>query len=85
MENKDTRSRAVALILLALLGTLGIHNFYLGRRDMAIGELSLFIFSVLTFWFMLGFVTYFALLIMLAVDLYYILASKDAYLTWQLR
>lgn len=84
MENKDTRSRAVALILLALLGVLGIHNFYLGRRDMAIAELSLFIFSVLTFWFMIGFVTYFALLVMLAVDLYYILASKDSYLTWQL-
>lgn len=85
MENKETRSRAVALILLALLGVLGIHNFYLGRRDTAIAELVLFIVSVLTFWFMLGFVTYFVLLIMLAVDLYYLLTSKDAYLTWQLR
>lgn len=85
MENKETRSRAVALILLALLGVLGIHNFYLGRRDTAIAELVLFVASVLTFWFLVGFVTYFALIVMLAVDLYYILTSKDTYLTWQLR
>lgn len=85
MEDKNTRSRVVALVLLALLGVLGVHNFYLGRRNMAITELALFVVSVLTFWFMLGFVTYFALLIMLAVDVYEIVTSTDDNLTWQLR
>jgi TM2 domain. len=83
-ENKPERSRVVALLLLVFLGTLGIHNFYLGRRDMAIAELVLTIVSALTFWILIGFATYAVVGILVIIDLIYIVSSKDEHLTWSL-
>ena len=46
--NSDAKSRLVAGLLGIFLGSLGIHNFYLGNKDKAMAQLLISVLSCFT-------------------------------------
>jgi TM2 domain-containing membrane protein YozV len=64
------KSAAVAYLLLIFLGTLGIHRFYLGRKNSAITQLVLTVVGWITSFFFVGLIFLAAVWIWLVVDLF---------------
>lgn len=51
-KNEESgKSRTIAAILCFLLGGIGIHDFYLGKKGRAIGKIMIFSFSLIDFIF----------------------------------
>ena len=48
ITNSDAKSRLVAGLLGIFLGSLGIHNFYLGNKDKAMAQLLISVLSCFT-------------------------------------
>ena len=71
------RSKLVALLLWGFLGSLGVHNFYLGRTGIAITQLILTIVGYATCWFLVGFIPLAVVWVWLIVDLIMILMAPD--------
>jgi TM2 domain-containing membrane protein YozV len=71
-----SQKQIIAAVLAFFLGTLGIHNFYLGRRKQGIWQLVLTIVGSLTAIFLVGFVLIAAVWIWSIVDLIKILTGK---------
>lgn len=66
------KSVGAGYLLLIFFGLLGAHRFYLDSIGPAVAMLLLFLFSLLTFWIFVGFVTFFAVCIWWLVDLFLI-------------
>ena len=71
------RSKLVALLLWGFLGSLGVHNFYLGRTGIAITQLILTLVGYATVWFLVGFIPLAVVFVWLIVDLIMILMAPD--------
>lgn len=50
----EGKNPVVAYLFWFFLGTYGAHNFYLGRKSAAMGQLLLAIFGWLTIWLLIG-------------------------------
>lgn len=64
------REIVIAYALLLLLGTFGLHKFYLGNHGMGGFYLALGIFGWLTSWLLIGFLLLIPLWLMLFLDLF---------------
>ena len=69
--SRDRKSRLVYVLLGIFLGTLGIHNFYVGRSNRAVGQL---LTTVLAGWLFLPLI---AVLIWVLVDVCAITTDGD--------
>jgi len=67
-----SKSSVVAYIFWFFLGTLGLHNFYLGRKGPAIAQLILGIIGWVTIWLLFGLIILIPLWIWLIVELFFI-------------
>lgn len=71
------KSKFVAALLAFFLGTLGIHNFYLGFNGRGIIQLILGVIGYATSWILIGFVFLVPLGLWVIVELVLILFGKD--------
>ena len=78
------RSKAMALILWFFLGTLGVHNFYLGRTGIGITQLILTIVGWITVWIVIGIVPLLVVGVWLIIDFIMILTDSNKNLDWQM-
>lgn len=67
MDNKK-KSPVVAWLLWVFLGSIGAHNFYLGRVGSGIGYILLLVLGWLTIWLLIGSIFFIALGIWWIVD-----------------
>lgn len=67
-SNKKESEQIVALLLCFFLGMLGIHSFYLGNSKKGIWQLVMFLFGLLTFFFIIGYFILAALGIWVIID-----------------
>lgn len=82
-ETKSYRSKLVALLLLVFLGGVGAHNFYLGRKDVALTQLILTLVGMLTIWIFIGLIPLMVVWVWVVVDLILILlAPTDKNFDW---
>lgn len=49
-ENNSNNNKLVAGLLAIFLGSLGVHRFYLGYKEIGFIQLGIFIFSIVLFW-----------------------------------
>jgi len=75
------KSKIAAALLAFFLGTLGVHNFYLGYTQRAVTQLVMTIVGVLTMVFIVGFFLYFAVGIWAFVEFIMILVGSQGYAT----
>lgn len=66
----EEKSSTTAYLLWFFLGTLGMHNFYLGKKNAGIAQLVLNIVGCLTLVFIIGFLVLFALGIWVFIDVF---------------
>ena len=66
----EEKSSLTAYLLWFFLGTLGMHNFYLGKKNAGIAQLVLNIVGWLTLVFLIGFLVLFALGIWVFIDVF---------------
>lgn len=76
-ESGQFRSKVVTLLLWFVFGSLGVHNFYLGRTGIAITQLILTIVGYATCWLVVGFIPLAVVWVWLIVDLIMILMAPD--------
>ncbi|WP_080796165.1 TM2 domain-containing protein [Corynebacterium pacaense] len=73
------KSVVVAALLAFFLGTLGVHNFYLGYTGRGVAQLALTVVGWITAVFLVGFVLLFAVGVWVLVDLIMIIARTGTY------
>lgn len=83
--SNEYRSKIVALLLLAFFGGLGVHNFYLGRKNQGIIELVLSIFGALTAIFLIGFIPLLVVGIMVIIDFFKIIFVSENGFGWNIQ
>lgn len=78
-EMLSPKSRAASSVLCFFLGTLGVHNFYLGRIGRGICQLVLFLVGCATEWLLIGTVPLFVVGVWVLIEFVIILvgACKD--------
>lgn len=67
-QNKSGENQIVALLLCLFLGMLGVHSFYLGNKNKGLIQLAMFLVGLVTFWFIIGYLIWFALGIWVFID-----------------
>ncbi|WP_240511783.1 TM2 domain-containing protein [Corynebacterium hadale] len=77
----EPKSWVVAAVLAFFLGSLGVHNFYLGYTTRGIGQIVLNGLGWLTVWFLVGFFLWAVLGIWAFVEFVMILARAGSYKT----
>jgi len=70
------RSRLVASFLVVLLGSAGVHRWYVGKTDTALSMLVLLIPSALAIWYPLGWLFLAVLTVWVAIDTVMILSGR---------
>mgnify|MGYP004707776019 CR=1 FL=1 len=83
-KSGEQRSRVVALGLLLAFNVFGIHNFYLGRRDIAMTQFILTLFGALTAFLFIGLIPLFVVVVRIIVDVFKIATVTDDSLTWKI-
>lgn len=73
------KSMVVAVLLAVFLGTLGIHNFYLGYTQKAVIQLVLTIVGWATSWLFVGLLAVFAVAVWVIVDIVQIVSRQGQY------
>lgn len=73
------KSRVAAALLAFFLGTLGIHNFYLGYTGRGIAQLILTIVGWMTVWLIIGGIVIIAVGIWVLVEFFMILIGSGSY------
>jgi TM2 domain-containing membrane protein YozV len=68
----NKKSMAVAFALWFLLGLCGAHRFYTQHIGSAVAQLLIFLFSLLTLWLLIGWLTLLPLCIWVIVDAFLI-------------
>lgn len=66
----EEKSSATAYLLWFFLGSLGVHNFYLGKKNAGIAQLILNIVGWATTWLLIGFLFLFVLWIWVFIDVF---------------
>jgi TM2 domain-containing membrane protein YozV len=79
--NYAPKSKIAAALLAFFLGSLGVHNFYLGYKSKAWTQLGLTIFGYVTAILLIGFVFIFAVGIWAFIEFIMILAGGGQYRT----
>ena len=67
-----SKNAVLAYLMWLFLGTLGLHNFYLGRTGPAIAQLILGLVGWITIWLLIGLIFLIPLWIWLLVELFFI-------------
>lgn len=84
-KSGEYRSKVIALLLWLFLGGLGIHNFYLSRKGIAITQLVLTLVGVATSWLLIGFIPLAVVSVWWFVDLIMIVvAPNDETFGWSM-
>lgn len=73
------KSKVAAALLAFFLGTLGIHNFYLGYTGRGIAQLALTIIGWLTVWLIVGGVIIFGVGLWVFIEFIMILVGSGSY------
>jgi TM2 domain-containing membrane protein YozV len=73
---RNQKSRLVYILLALFLGTLGIHNFYIGRTGPAIAQLVITIVSIPLMFVCVGFITIFIPWVWAIIDI--VTIERDA-------
>ena len=73
------KSMIVAIILAIFLGSLGVHNFYLGFTQKGIVQLVLTVVGWATSWLLIGLVAVFAVFVWVIVDIIQIATRQGQY------
>lgn len=75
------KNMVVAVLLALFLGTLGIHNFYLGYTQKGVIQLVLTVVGWATSWLLVGLVAVFAVAVWVIVDIVQIATRQGQYVT----
>ncbi|PFG28132.1 TM2 domain-containing protein [Corynebacterium renale] len=75
------KSKIIAAVLAFFLGTLGVHNYYLGYNWRGLAQLGLLIISWLTVFFIIGWVGLAILYLWIFADIIQILCGVGGYKT----
>lgn len=78
------RSKIIALILAFFLGEFGAHNFYLGRKGIAMTQLILSIVGYALVIILIGFLPLVVVGIWILVDIIQILITDEHDFDWQI-
>ena len=73
------KSMAVAIVLGILLGTFGVHNFYLGYVQKGVVQLALTLLGAATSWLLIGGVVVVAVFVWVVVDIVQIATRQGRY------
>lgn len=75
------KNMVVAVLLALFLGTLGIHNFYLGYTQKGVIQLVLTVVGWATSWLLVGLVAVLAVAVWVIVDIIQIATRQGPYVT----